>query len=59
MNRILYWTIAVIISIIFAFIFQFALSTPDFTSYVLGLLLAISIDILNVIDEVIKYREEK
>lgn len=58
MNRILYWTIVVIISIIFALILQFALSTPDLTSYVLGLLVALSINILNVIDKDIKYKKK-
>lgn len=58
MNRILYWTIVVIISIIFALILQFALSTPDLTSYVLGLLVALSINILNVIDKNIKYKKK-
>ena len=58
MNRILYWTIVVIISIIFALSLQFALSTPDLTSYVLGLLVALSINILNVIDKNIKYKKK-
>ena len=58
MNRILYWTIVAIISIIFALILQFALSTPDLTSYVLGLLGALLIDILHSIDEEIKYKKK-
>lgn len=59
MNRILYWTIVFIIGMVFGFIYQYILPTPDFASYVLGMLLIIPTNILDIIDKEIRYKEEE